>query len=99
MCGQYNIATETEALAARLHTEVLASLVSPSYDAVPSQGLPSSEHAPVDDRKKLLGISARLGGDSGHDSLLPAGVVPEYPSHGENTQLAETLCMLHIARQ
>ena len=40
MCGRYTIATDAEALAARFHAEVPASLISPSYNAAPSQGLP-----------------------------------------------------------
>ena len=40
MCGRYTIATDAEALAARFHAEVPASLVSPSYNAAPSQSLP-----------------------------------------------------------
>jgi putative SOS response-associated peptidase YedK len=41
MCGRYTIGTSVEALAARFHVQVSASLLSPSYNAAPSQGLPA----------------------------------------------------------
>lgn len=46
MCGRYTIATDAEALAARFHAEVPASLISPSYNAAPSQSLPTRHSRP-----------------------------------------------------
>ena len=41
MCGRYTIGTDAEALAARFDVQLPASLLSPSYNAAPSQGLPT----------------------------------------------------------
>jgi len=41
MCGRYSIVTDAEALEARFHARASASMVSPSYNAAPSHGLPT----------------------------------------------------------
>jgi putative SOS response-associated peptidase YedK len=41
MCGRYTIFTDAAALEARFHAYVPASLLAPSYNAAPSQGLPA----------------------------------------------------------
>src|SRR2546421_901446 len=41
MCGRYTIGTDAAALEARFQAQGAASLVSPSYNAAPSQGLPT----------------------------------------------------------
>jgi putative SOS response-associated peptidase YedK len=41
MCGRYTIGTGVETSAAHFHAQVPASLLSPSYNAAPSQGLPA----------------------------------------------------------
>src|SRR4029434_5941629 len=41
MCGRYTIFTDAAALAARFHAYVPPSLLVPSYNAAPSQGLPT----------------------------------------------------------
>ena len=41
MCGRYTIFTDAAALAARFHAYVPPSLLAPSYNAAPSQGLPT----------------------------------------------------------
>jgi putative SOS response-associated peptidase YedK len=44
MCGRYTIAADAGALAARFHAYVPPSLLTPSYNAAPSQGLPTILH-------------------------------------------------------
>jgi putative SOS response-associated peptidase YedK len=41
MCGRYTIGTDAAAMEARFHVQVAAGRVSPSYNAAPSQGLPT----------------------------------------------------------
>ena len=41
MCGRYTIFTHAAALEARFHAYVPPSLLAPSYNAAPSQGLPT----------------------------------------------------------
>jgi putative SOS response-associated peptidase YedK len=41
MCGRYTMYTDAAALAARFHAYVPPSLLTPSYNAAPSQGLPT----------------------------------------------------------
>jgi putative SOS response-associated peptidase YedK len=41
MCGRYTIYTDAAALAARFHAYVPPDLLAPSYNAAPSQGLPT----------------------------------------------------------
>jgi putative SOS response-associated peptidase YedK len=45
MCGRYTIYTDAAALAARFHAYVPPGLLAPSYNAAPSQGLPTILHA------------------------------------------------------
>ena len=41
MCGRYTIGTDAAALEARFQAQAAAGIVSPSYNAAPSQGLPT----------------------------------------------------------
>ena len=53
MCGRYTMSVGVEALAARFHAEVSASMLSPNYNAAPSQGLPAILDPRAHLRKKL----------------------------------------------
>ena len=41
MCGRYTIAADAKALEARFHAYAPPGLLAPSYNAAPSQGLPT----------------------------------------------------------
>ena len=66
MCGRYTIGTDAAALEARFHAQVPASMLSPSYNAAPSQGLPTILNAdPHAITAQHVGLSARNGRTGG----------------------------------
>ena len=61
MCGRYTIFTDAAALEARFHAYVPPSLLAPSYNAAPSQGLPTILSANPCHHGERLGLSAGMG--------------------------------------